>query len=121
MFPHFLDLQFFIDFKAFWKGFGKVLEGFWAGFGMGLEAFGVGLGRFGKGLARVGGGAIGQNEVGPADRAQRLNIYSGSKRNFLQTQMLMLELLLELLLQLLLELLLLLLLLLLPFLLPPAW
>ena len=53
MFPILGGLQFLIDFKAFWKGFGKVLEGFWAGFGMGLGAFGVGLGRVWEGLGRV--------------------------------------------------------------------
>ena len=34
-------LQFFIDFRAFWEGFGRV----WGGFGEGLGGFGEGLGR----------------------------------------------------------------------------
>ena len=108
MFPLFLDLQFFIDFKAFWKGVERLWEGFgedlgraweglgkvWGGFG---EAFGLildskmmfgdqsGAGMFKKWLGTfvssfdlvfldVGGWgskATGQNEVGPADRAQR--------------------------------------------------
>ena len=33
-------LQFFIDFRAFWEGFGRV----WGGFGEGLRGFGEGLG-----------------------------------------------------------------------------
>ena len=40
MFPLFLDLQFFIDFKAFWKGFGRV----WGGFGEGLGRIWGGFG-----------------------------------------------------------------------------
>ena len=63
-------LQFFIDFRAFWEGFGRV----WGGFG-------EDLGRSGEGLGRVWGGAIGQNEVGPADRAQRLNPPSSRLRD----------------------------------------
>ena len=43
MFPLFLDLQFFIDFKAFWKGFGRVLTGFGEGLGKAWGGFFLGL------------------------------------------------------------------------------
>ena len=59
IFRSFLKFQSFINFKPFWEGFGKV-----------LGRFGKDLGRFGEGF---GGAATGQNEGGPADRAQRLN------------------------------------------------
>ena len=94
MFPLLLDLQFFIDFKAFWKGLGRV----WEGFGEVLGEFGEGLGRvwagaigqkaFGNSCLKFGVNvpqclgrcslATGQNEVGPADRAQRLNIQTAN-------------------------------------------
>ena len=41
-----LKLQFFIDFRPFWQGFGRV----WGGFGEGLEGFGEDLGRAGGGF-----------------------------------------------------------------------
>ena len=62
----------------FGGGLGRVLGGFgrvWGRFGEGLgkvwAGFGWVSGRFWQGLGRVWGGAIGQNEVGPADCAQR--------------------------------------------------
>ena len=45
-FALFLKLQFFIDFRPFWQGFGRV----WGGFGEGLEGFGEDLGRAGGGF-----------------------------------------------------------------------
>ena len=53
MFPRFLDLQFFIDFKAFWKGFGRVLGGFGEGLGRVWGGLGEGLGRVWGGIWEV--------------------------------------------------------------------
>ena len=52
MFPLFLDLQFSIDFKAFWKCFGRVLGRFGEGLGRVWGAFGEDLGRSGEGLRK---------------------------------------------------------------------
>ena len=63
----FLKFQFFIDFGAFWDGFGMVLGGFREGLGRVWEGFGKGLGRFGMVPART----TEPNEGRPADCALR--------------------------------------------------
>ena len=62
-FSLFFKLAIFIDFATFWEGFGRVLGGFWMDFGRIGGGVGEGLGRLHD-----------QNEVGPADCAQRLNL-----------------------------------------------
>ena len=50
MFPLFLKVQFFINFKIFWNGFERVLGGFGMGLGRFEEGFGVDLRIWGEGF-----------------------------------------------------------------------
>ena len=68
-----MKLPLFIDFKAFWEGLGRILGGFGERLGRVWENLGRVLEVFREGLGRIWGDATDQNEVGPADRAQRLN------------------------------------------------
>ena len=72
-FTLFLKLPLFIDFKAFWEGLGRILGRFGERLGRVWENLGRVLEVFREGLGRIWGDATDQNEVGPADRAQRLN------------------------------------------------
>ena len=54
-FALFLKLLFFIDFEAFWEGFGRVWGGFKEGLWTVWEVWGEGLAGVGEGLGKVQG------------------------------------------------------------------
>ena len=54
-FTLFLELEFLIDFEAFWEGFGRVWGGFKEGLWTVWEVLGKGLAGVGEGLGKVQG------------------------------------------------------------------